>query len=150
MVAAIFEHGGTLDKFIGDGIMATFGTPRPAPDDAQRAVAAALSMLDRLDGLNNRFHADGLPELKIGIGIHSGPAIVGNIGTSARLEYTVIGDTVNTASRLESACKETGDPLLVSRAVADQLTVAVEPRGEAVLRGKKAVIALFAVPRKQA
>ncbi len=149
MVAAIFEHGGTLDKFIGDGIMATFGTPRPAPDDARRAVAAGLSMLDRLDKLNVRLRSENLPELKIGIGIHAGPAIVGNIGTSARLEYTVIGDTVNTASRLESACKETGDPLLVSRDVAEQLTVSVEPRGEVVLRGKKTLIALFAVPRKQ-
>ncbi|MEI8093631.1 MAG: adenylate/guanylate cyclase domain-containing protein [Spirochaetales bacterium] len=146
MVAAIFEHGGTLDKFIGDGIMATFGTPHPAPDDASRALQAALAMQTRLRGLNNTLSGRGFPPLRQGIGIHSGPVIAGNVGTASRLEYTVIGDTVNTASRLEALCKQTGDEVLVS----EQLVAALgdprwtfEPRGSLEVRGKAKPLAVF-------
>jgi adenylate cyclase len=148
MVEALFEHGGTLDKFIGDGIMATFGTPQPAPDDALRAVRAALAMQSRLTELNLVLKLRGLPELRQGIGVHSGPAIAGNVGTRKRLEYTVIGDTVNTASRIEALCKQTGDDLLVSEQVRLGCQSAgaefrFEPRGELPVKGKTQPLAVF-------
>jgi adenylate cyclase len=147
MVAAVFAHGGTLDKFIGDAVMATFGTPRPAPDDAMRAVRAGMAMRRALAGLNRERAAKGLAEIRHGTGIHLGPAIVGNVGTPERLEYTVIGDTVNVASRIAAACKSTGHDLLISGAVRDRLAGALPLRPvEAVqLPGKAEAVTLFAV-----
>jgi adenylate cyclase len=106
MVEIIFKYNGTLDKFIGDGIMATFGTPTMSPDDADNAINAAKEMSSALNRYNMGRIQAGLGEIKIGIGIHYGQAIVGSIGSENRLEYTVIGDVVNIASRLESATKE--------------------------------------------
>jgi adenylate cyclase len=103
MVECVFRHGGTLDKFIGDAVMAQWGAPLGAPDDADRAMAAALDMMRELAALNARWGAEGRPRLEIGIGLNFGEAFAGNIGSERRLEYTVIGDTVNTASRLCSA-----------------------------------------------
>lgn len=119
MVGVIFAHRGTLDKFIGDGILAVFGTPTPAADDAVRAVRAGIGMRKALEELNRGRRERGLFELRIGIGIHYGRLLAGNIGVANRLEFTVIGDTVNLASRIEGLCKTTGRDLLVSRAVAD-------------------------------
>ncbi|MCR9144115.1 MAG: adenylate/guanylate cyclase domain-containing protein [bacterium] len=121
MVTIIFKHGGTLDKFLGDGILATFGTPEAADDCAERAVRAGLEMRAAIVGLNQRRRERGLPDLAQGIGIHFGPAIVGNVGVPERLEYTVIGDTVNLASRIESLCKELRADLLISGSVAREL-----------------------------
>ncbi|MDQ3998135.1 MAG: GAF domain-containing protein, partial [Gemmatimonadota bacterium] len=103
MVDIVFRHGGTLDKFIGDAVMAQWGAPLEAADDPDRAVRAAIEMVGALDGLNERFRADGRPELQVGIGLNYGEAFAGYIGSESRLEFTVIGDTVNTASRLSSA-----------------------------------------------
>jgi adenylate cyclase len=100
MVDLVFEHGGTLDKFIGDAIMAVWGAPLAAPDDADRALAAALAMRGRLDELNRRWTARGRPALGIGIGLGHGEAFAGYLGSERRLEYSVIGDIVNVASRL--------------------------------------------------
>jgi adenylate cyclase len=121
MVGVIFKHEGTLDKFIGDGILAVFGTPAPRDDDAVRAVKAALDMRSALEDLNRERRGRGLFEIRIGIGVHYGRLLAGNIGVANRLEFTVIGDTVNLASRIEGLCKTTGRDLLVSRAVADCL-----------------------------
>ncbi len=99
MVDIIFEYGGTLDKFIGDAIMANWGAPVARPDDAERALAAAIDMQNELVSMNRR-KQPGEPQVKIGIGINYGEAFVGNIGSHRRLEYTAIGDTVNTASHL--------------------------------------------------
>ena len=100
MVECVFRHDGTLDKFIGDAVMAQWGAPIGGPDDADKAMAAAIEMIHELDKLNAQWRADGPPELQIGIGLNYGEAFAGNIGSERRLEFTVIGDTVNTASRL--------------------------------------------------
>lgn len=114
MVDEIFRFRGTLDKFIGDGICAVFGTPLAQADQARNAVSCALAMLTRLERLNERRQSKKLPPLQIGIGLHTGKVIAGNIGSPRRLEYTHIGDAVNTASRIESVTQTLGVPLLVS------------------------------------
>lgn len=103
MVEVVFRHGGTLDKFIGDAVMAQWGAPIASPDDADRAMLAAIDMMRELEKLNRKWQAEGRPQLQIGIGLNHGEAFAGNIGSERRLEFTVIGDTVNTASRLCSA-----------------------------------------------
>ncbi len=147
MVAEIFKAGGTLDKFIGDGIMATFGTPDPVPDAADRAVRAARGMMAALTSLNEDRVKRGLPPLAQRIGIHAGLAAVGNVGTAQRLEFTVIGDTVNVASRIEAACKKTGRIAMISGAVLSRLSelVATEPLGPVSLDGQPAPIELYAL-----
>jgi adenylate cyclase len=103
MVECVFDKGGTLDKFIGDAVMAQWGAPLGGVDDPDKAMEAAIKMIRELDTLNARWRAAGKPELQIGIGLNVGEAFAGNIGSERRMEYTVIGDTVNTASRLCSA-----------------------------------------------
>src|SRR5688500_2315969 len=112
MVEVVFRHGGTLDKFIGDAVMAQWGAPLGAPDDPDRAMAAAIDMITELEKLNITWRDQGRPELQIGIGLNYGEAFAGNIGSERRLEFTVIGDTVNTASRLCSAAD--GGEILLS------------------------------------
>jgi adenylate cyclase len=112
MVECVFRNGGTLDKFIGDAVMAQWGAPIAAEDDADRAMRAAIEMLEALERLNREWRAKGRPELQIGIGLNCGEAFAGNIGSERRLEFTVIGDTVNTASRLCSAAD--GGEILLS------------------------------------
>jgi adenylate cyclase len=115
MVECVFRHNGALDKFIGDALMAYWGAPVDAPDDADRAIRAAMDMQAELIGLNARWTADGRPALQAGIGINAGDAFVGNIGSPRRLEYTLIGDTVNIASRLCGLAS--GGEVLISDAV---------------------------------
>ncbi|MDT5120550.1 MAG: adenylate cyclase [Acidobacteriota bacterium] len=102
MTDIIFAHGGTLDKYLGDGLMALFGAPTATPEDATNALNAAVAMQRRVIGINEELRAEGFNEIGIGIGLHTGEATVGYIGSERRSEYTAIGDTVNTAARLES------------------------------------------------
>ncbi len=113
MTQVIFQHGGMLDKYIGDAVMAVFGAPLPTEDHPQQAIKAGLAMLEANCRLCDRWREAGLGELKIGVGINTGPAIVGNIGSPERMDYTVIGGAVNLASRLESMSKTLGSPIVV-------------------------------------
>jgi adenylate cyclase len=147
MVECVFRHGGTLDKFIGDAIMAQWGAPLSAEDDADRALDSALDMMDALEGLNARWRAEGRLELAVGIGINYGEAFAGYIGAEHRLEYTVIGDTVNTAYRI-SAWAEGGE-VVVTQSVRDALTRPrpfVE-RAPLTLRGHRDPLPAFRVAR---
>jgi class 3 adenylate cyclase/CHASE2 domain-containing sensor protein len=121
MTQSVHEHGGTVDKFIGDGMMCFFGAPQPLPNAVQSGVAAARDMLARLERLNGQFAAQGLEPMKIGIGLHYGEVVLGHIGSAARHEYTAIGDAVNTASRVEGLTKGVGYALVITREVYDEL-----------------------------
>lgn len=122
MTAIILEHGGTIDKYIGDAIMAEFGVPLALPDHADRAVAAAVHMQRRLIELRPAWSAQGLPELHCRIGVNTGEVVVGNMGSDLVFDYTVIGDEVNLASRLESANKQYHTFLMISEATYQALT----------------------------
>ena len=98
---AIFENGGTLYKYLGDGVMATFGTPDARPDDAINALKAARQIVGRMEGFNRDSASYGVPSLRVSLGLHFGPVIIGDVGPVRRLEFAVVGDTVNVASRLE-------------------------------------------------
>jgi len=114
MVGIVMQHDGVVDKYIGDAIMAVFGAPVSRPDDAKNAVRAAVGMRHALTHLNERLAERGLAPLKTGIGLHTGEVVAGNIGSERRMEYTVIGDAVNLASRLESNTKELGVSVIIS------------------------------------
>ena len=116
MSEIIFAHGGTLDKYIGDGLMAIFGAPTATPDDALNAVKAAVAMQKRLVSLNQELLIEGFLPISVGIGLHTGEATIGYVGSNKRSEYTAIGDTVNLASRLES--NALGGQVLLSEATA--------------------------------
>src|SRR6266704_820394 len=114
MTDIIVAHGGTLDKYLGDGLMALFGAPTTTPQDGANAVNAAVAMQRRIISINQELREEGLPEIGVGIGLHTGEAIVGYVGSERRSEYTAIGDAVNTASRLESNAR--GGQILISDA----------------------------------
>lgn len=147
----ILAHGGMIDKFIGDAVMAVFGAPAPFPDHAQRAIRAALEMKKIAEEfrswMQTRFPDIDLPEFRIGIGLHSGDAVVGNIGSSKRMEYTVIGDTVNTASRLENATKELNWTIVAGSATIDVARDFASTRGhrEIYVKGRGQVVEVFEV-----
>jgi class 3 adenylate cyclase/CHASE2 domain-containing sensor protein len=114
VVPAIEEEGGTVDKYIGDGLMVLFGAPGSAPDHAARAVRAAAAMIARVHAYAPRWAELGFPGLRIGVGVHTGPAVVGTMGSPRRLDFTAIGDTVNAAARIEAENKAQGTEVLIS------------------------------------
>src|SRR5689334_3622861 len=116
MTDIIFAHGGTLDKYLGDGLMALFGAPTATPDDASNALNAAVAMQRRVLSINQELKEEGLNEIGVGMGLHTGEVTVGYIGSDRRSEYTAIGDAVNTASRLETNAR--GGEILISDATA--------------------------------
>jgi adenylate cyclase len=147
MVDAVFEHGGVLDKFIGDGMLAVFGSLDDEPDHGRRAVQAALRMKVILAKLNEERAVAGRPPISIGIGIHTDDVIVGNIGSRRRLEYTVIGDGVNTCSRVEALNKEFGTTILITEATYAEVSQEFECRlmPETSLRGKTKALRVYEV-----
>lgn len=148
-VEVIFRHGGSLDKFIGDAIMAFWGAPLDDPDHARHAVACALDMADELIAFKEELGAAGAG-FDVGIGLHSGPAVVGLIGSERRREYTSIGDTVNLASRIEGLTKEAGRRILVSRDTMERCAGAFDfvSCGTYPVKGRGQPVELFE-PRKQ-
>ena len=150
MAEAVYATDGTLDKYIGDAVMAFWGAPIEQPDQADRAVRTALDMAKRLDKLREKWAKEGLPVLEIGIGINLGVATVGNFGSARRFDYTVIGDTVNAASRIESLTKDYNNHIIISQSTKDQLTIAVDAKdlGEVRVKGKDRPIRVFEVSPK--
>jgi adenylate cyclase len=148
MVDVLFEHRGTLDKFVGDMVMGLFGAPVDDADHAEHAVQAALAMTRALDELNQRWAAAGRPVLDIGIGISTGEMVAGNIGSNAIMSYTVIGDTVNLGARLESLNKDYATRIIISDATRAALKgqYHLRPLGEVVVKGKSQPVAVFEVP----
>jgi adenylate cyclase len=147
MVDVLFAHHGTLDKFVGDMVMGLFGAPLDDPDHAEHAVQTALAMSRGLDALNVEWSAAGRPLLDIGIGISTGDMVAGNIGSSAIMSYTVIGDTVNLGARLESLNKDYGTRIIISEATREALKgqYDIRPLGEVIVKGKSRPVAIFEV-----
>ena len=142
----IFAHGGTLDKYIGDGLMALFGAPTATPDDACNAVAAAVAMQQQIAIINEQLRAEGLAEIAIGIGLHTGVATVGYIGSERRSEYTAIGDTVNLAARLEQN-SQPGQILLSDAAAraAEKADCKFSPRPPITVKNRVQPVPIFEV-----
>ena len=147
MVEVVFAHHGTIDKFVGDMVMALFGAPVDDPDHADHAVATAVEMVRALEVLNARWVQEGRPALGIGIGVNSGEMIAGNIGSASIRSYTVIGDAVNLGARLESLNKEHGTTIIISAATAAQLKTPppMRPLGSVVVKGKSVSVDIFEV-----
>ena len=146
MIDIIFKYGGTLDKFIGDGLMAVFGTPIYYKDHAKRGMAAALEMQERLKALNMRNRKRGFVELAVGIGINTGSVIAGNIGSEKRMEYTVVGNGVNIASRLEGLAQ--GGQILITESTYNELKglkLDVEKLKQVQVRGKRGAMDIYQV-----
>ena len=147
MVGIVMDAGGVVDKYIGDAVMAVFGAPVPKPNDAVNAVTAAVRMRRALRALNIRLEARGMQPLRTGIGIHTGEVVAGNIGSEQRMEYTVIGDAVNLASRLETSTKDLGAPVLISEDTWQLVKHAVEarPMREITVKGRKQPVMTYEV-----
>jgi adenylate cyclase len=142
VVPRLLEYGGHANKFLGDGLLAVFGAPERLPDHAARAVASAQAIVRAVD---ERFGG----EVRIGIGLNSGPVVAGSMGGGGRLEFSVIGDTVNVAARVEAITRETGDTVLITESTLSQIRGidgGAEPRGEAQLKGIVEPVSLYALP----
>lgn len=151
MVQVVFARGGTLDKFVGDGLIAYFGAPLAVSDHAARAVACAVELQERVSAMSASREREGLPTVRIGVGINSGTAVVGDVGAPERREYTIIGDAVNVAARTEGLTKLLGVDTLCTAATREQAGdafewTAMEPQQ---VKGKEALLHTF-VPRVRA
>ena len=150
MTDIIFAHGGTLDKYLGDGLMALFGAPTTTPEDASNALNAAVAMQRRIIGINHELRSEGFAEIGVGIGLHTGEVTVGYIGSERRSEYTAIGDAVNTASRLEANAR--GGEILISEATAKAAgnRYKLERREAINVKNREQPVALFEVDWQRA
>ena len=145
MTPIIHRYGGTVDKFIGDAVMAFWGAPLADPRHAEHAVRAAIDMQVAMQALAERLTGRGLPSIAMRIGVHTGRVVVGNIGSLSRFSYTVIGDAVNLAARLEGANKAFGSGVLVSDATAALLPADIRLRllDRVIVKGKSESIAVY-------
>jgi adenylate cyclase len=145
MTDIVFRHDGLLDKYVGDAVMAFWGAPVAVADHAARCCAAALEMEATVQRLNVGWQERGLPAIAIGVGVNTGPAIVGNFGSERRFSYTAVGDTVNLASRLEGLNKTYGTHLLISNETREAVgeAFAVRAVGEVTVRGRKGSTGVF-------
>lgn len=145
MTRIITDHNGTIDKFIGDAIMAFWGAPVADPDHALNACRAAVAMQEKMKLVRVEFIEKGLPEIFIRIGINTGPVIAGNMGSSDLFDYTVLGDAVNLASRLESANKEFGTSIMISQAVYEKTRgrIIARPLGAIKVKGKTKEVEVY-------
>jgi adenylate cyclase len=150
MAKAIYDQHGIVDKYIGDAIMGVFGAPEKQENDALAAVRAALDMLGALVAFNELQRARGRPPFRIGIGIHYGPVIVGNIGSEYKMDYTVMGDRVNLASRLEGLTKVYHEPLIVSDSIQRRVRNHLPCRlvGKASVKGRKEATGIYMLQRE--
>lgn len=147
----IFTFKGIVNKYIGDAVMALFGIPIESPDASYQAVMSAIAILHEVERLNVKFRSENLPEIEIGIGIHEGELLAGNIGSSTRMEYTVIGDSVNIASRIESQCKTLNSNLIVSENVIKNIRdnkIKFQSLGNIHLKGRNAPVSLYEIITK--
>ena len=151
MFDAIGGHGGIVNQMLGDGLMAIFGAPLPHADHRERAVRAALEMLDLVDGFNREQAPRGGAEIRIGIGIASGPLVAGFTGTERRVTYTCVGDTVNLAAHLEAHTKVVGQPILIDENTRAGLSdgIRVESHGPAQFKSKSQAVPVYSVPAGQ-
>ncbi len=147
MVDCISAEGGMLDKFIGDAIMAGFGVPLPSDDDPDRAVRAAIAMLKQLDGWNAKRVANGDVPIDMGVGLNTDQVVSGNIGSPKRMDFTMIGDGVNLAARLESACKQYSAKLLISEFTHAKLKGAYRTRDvdKVIVKGKTEPVTVYEI-----
>ena len=147
MTAAIFARRGMVNDFIGDAILAVFGAPLDDPEHARHAIESALAMGETLAGLNGRWQAEGLPPLRMGLGIHTGEVFAGNVGRAGKVKYAVVGDTVNLASRVESLNKELGTTMLVTEAayLTAGLDLVVNDRGPISVKGREEPVRVYEV-----
>jgi len=149
MSAIVETHGGVVDKYVGDAMMALFGAPLVNPDDVDRAMETALEMCDALDELNRQWHAEGRPTIGLGIGIHTDIVVAGNMGSQTRLNYTVIGDGVNLASRLQGLTKtpEYATRIIISRTTLAKAKGRYQTRrlGEVAVKGKQKPTEIYAL-----
>jgi len=145
MTEVILQSGGVLDKFIGDAIMAFWGAPQEEPEHARRACQAALAMIERLETLKKNWARRGLPQINIGVGVNSGQMIVGNMGSEKRFDYTVIGDNVNLASRLEGLNKQYGTSIIISQFTYEIVRdyFAAEFLDEVKVKGKDVAVKIY-------
>jgi len=145
MTNIVFKYDGLLDKYIGDAIMAVFGAPIDQPDHALRAGRTAIEMMDELHRLQDKWRSENRPIIDIGIGINSGDMVVGNMGSEMRFDYTVMGDNVNLASRLEGLNKEYGTHIIVSEYTQERIKDELLTRElDAVrVKGKKLPVRIF-------
>jgi len=149
MSAIVETHGGVVDKYMGDALMALFGAPLSHPDDADRAMQTALEMTEALDDLNRQWNQRGLPTIGLGIGINTDVVVAGNMGSETRLNYTVIGDGVNLASRLEGLTKtlEYEARIIISGSTLGAARERYRTRrlGEVAVKGKQKLTEIFAL-----
>ncbi len=147
MTSTIFARRGMVNDFIGDAILAVFGAPLDDPEHARHAIESALAMGEMLAGLNQRWQAEGLPPLRMGLGIHTGEVFAGNVGRAGKVKYAVVGDTVNLASRVEGLNKELGTTMLVTEAAyrAARLDLEVNDRGAISVKGREEPVRVYEV-----